>query len=197
MNTTKKVAATQRAGAALDRVHPVRRAAALGFWFVVAGVVAVSVATVGVPLATGAQALVVKSGSMEPALPIGSAVIVRPEPVESIEIGDVITFTDPGAGDRLVTHRVVAIERSPDGPRFTTKGDANEDPDPGTVPADDVRGVLWYQVPFVGTVTNALTSPAGWMYGAGLVLIVLAGHLLVPRTAPRPRGPTRLGRGDA
>lgn len=168
-----------------ERRHPLRRLGSAVFWLVVAGLVALAVALVAVPAATGAVTVVVKSGSMAPALPVGTAAVVRPQPVESITRGDVITFADDDAGGRLVTHRVVEVQQATNGLRFVTKGDANEDPDPGFVPAEKVRGVLWYQVPWVGTARDLVTSTAGLLYAAGLVLLLLAAHMLLPRTRRR------------
>ena len=49
---------------------------------------------------------------MEPALPVGSVVVVRPRPVAEIGTGDVVTFLarDSASGEsRVVTHRVVEV----------------------------------------------------------------------------------------
>lgn len=165
-----------------ERPHPVRRAVAAAFWLAVVALVGLAVAVVGVPMVAGATALTVETGSMEPTLPVGTAVVVRPQAIDSIGPGDVITYVDPEAGGRLVTHRVIAVEP---GPRFVTQGDANEDPDANTTAAADVRGVLWYQIPWVGSVRDLVLSPAGAMYAGGVVLLLVAGHLLVPRRVGR------------
>jgi signal peptidase len=65
------------------------------------------------------------------------------------------------------------------GPAFRTQGDANEDPDAGVVAAADVRGVMWYRVPYVGGVAEKLMTPAGAVAGAGAVVLVLGGALLL------------------
>jgi signal peptidase I len=64
----------------------------------------------------------VRTGSMQPTIPIGSAVVVRRG---SVRIGQVITFHVPN-GSGLETHRLIAIR--PDG-NFVTKGDGNPTPD--------------------------------------------------------------------
>jgi signal peptidase len=179
------------------RPHVVRR---LGRWaggLVAVVIVAAAVAVAGVPALTGATALTVLSGSMEPALPVGSTVVVRPKPVAEIVVGDVITFTDrdDATGEsRVVTHRVIGVES---GPRFRTKGDANDAPDPGAVEAADVQGVQWYVVPLVGLVRDRLISPTGGFFAVGVLLLLTAAHLLLPATErmppgasdPRPSGP--------
>ncbi len=152
-------------------------------------VLALALAVVAVPALAGARPLTVLSGSMEPALPVGSTVVVRPEPAEGIVVGDVVTFTDreEGSGEtRVVTHRVVEVRP---GPEFVTRGDANDAPDQGVVAAADVLGVQWYHVPYVGLLRERLLTPPGAFFALGAVLLAAAVHLLVPRTrsAPAPR----------
>lgn len=167
------------------KTHPVRRVATWVFWLVVAALVALAIALVGVPMANNGKALLVKSGSMAPMFPIGTAVVIQPDDVHDITAGDIITFADIDAGGRLVTHRVVEVQNGPDGLRFSTKGDANEDPDQGFVKPEQVQGVYWYKIPFVGTVTDFLTSTAGMLYGAAALLAIFTAHLLLPKTVRR------------
>jgi signal peptidase len=148
----------------------------LGLLVVVA--VGLAVAMAGLPALTGGSALTVLSSSMVPTFSPGDVVVVRPRPTAQIVVGDVITFTahEEGTGTtRVVTHRVVGIDP---GPVFHTRGDANEDPDPGTTTAADVRGVLWYTVPWVGGLAERLLTPAGAVIGLG-VLALLVGALML------------------
>lgn len=174
-----------------ERPHPVRQVArwfaGLALVVTVGGATAVSL----VPAATGASALTVLSGSMTPTLPVGSVVVVRSQPAEQIRPGDVITFTDRSPdlpAPRVVTHRVVAVEQGPGGLVFRTKGDANNTPDQRPTSAADVHGVLWYSVPFAGSLRAFLISPTGLCYLAGVLLLMVAGHLLLPSTRPAASG---------
>ena len=109
-------------------------------------------AAVAFPQVVGAShSYVVMSGSMSPTIGAGDGVFVRDADPGSIEEGDVITFrsgTDPDSV--LTTHRVVSVDRSGGQPAFRTKGDANEDPDPRPIRADDVVGRVWFHLPYVG-----------------------------------------------
>jgi len=156
----------------------------------VAGVVLLASTVTVIPAIAGATPLTVLSGSMEPALPVGSIVVVQPEPVSSIRAGDIISFLDHDPVTRVVTHRVIDVLDSPDGPLFVTRGDGNEEPDAGLTRAADVRGVVWYHVPLVGVIREALVGPIGMLYLAGALLVLVAAHFLVPNTA-RPRGNRR------
>ncbi|MGH3872150.1 MAG: signal peptidase I [Pseudonocardiaceae bacterium] len=167
----------------VERPHPVRRVArtltGLMLLVTVAGATAVSL----VPAVTGASALTVLSGSMTPALPVGSIIVVRSQPADQIKAGDVITFTDRSPdlpAPRVVTHRVVAVEQGPGGLAFRTQGDANNAPDQRPAAAADVHGVLWYSVPLAGSLRTFLISPAGLCYLVGVALLMVAGHLLTP-----------------
>jgi signal peptidase len=108
----------------------------------------------------------------------------RPKPVEPIAVGEVVTFLahDPGtSATRVVTHRVIGIDP---GPVLRTQGDANDAPDPGATVAADVRGVLWYSVPWVGRIPST-----SWLLVAGGVLLLLVGaSVLTPgRREPQPQ----------
>ncbi|MGD9986476.1 signal peptidase I [Pseudonocardia sp.] len=152
---------------------------------VVVVLVGAAAAVALVPAVTGSTALTVLSGSMEPELPVGSTVVVHPEPADSIVVGDVITFTDREEGSaqtRVVTHRVIEVLP---GPAFRTKGDANNSADPHAVAAADVHGVMWYDVPFVGLVKDRLFSRIGLFFAVGIALLVVAANLLLPRDAAR------------
>jgi len=81
-----------------------------------------------VPMALGYERYVITGDSMGQTIGRGSIVFARPVPVDSLRLGDVITYTPPrGAGPGgKVTHRIVWIGRGADGARaFRTRGDAN------------------------------------------------------------------------
>lgn len=152
--------------------------------------VALALAVAVVPAVAGGSTLTVLSGSMEPTLPVGSVVVVRPQPVEGIAAGDIVTFLarDPGSdATRVVTHRVVEVLP---GPEFRTRGDANPDPDPGLVAPADVRGVEWYAVPWVGSAMEFVRTPTGLLVGGGALLLLIGAGLLLPRR-PEPVSPGR------
>jgi signal peptidase len=105
------------------------------------------------------QALIVRSGSMAPAIPTGSVVFYQRVPAERVKVGDVIVFSEPGQADRQVTHRVHRIENSPTGRYFVTKGDANGAVDDWRIPALGEGWVAGFHVPALGYVLAYLESP--------------------------------------
>lgn len=145
----------------------VRRVA--GALATVLGVLLVAVFVVqAAPGVVGADAsYVVLSGSMEPTISPGDAVVVRDVDPATLESGDVITFVRSDESTP-VTHRVVEVVEGEDGLAFRTKGDANSDPDPAPVPASNVTGEVWFAIPLVGHVVMFANTPTGLAVLVGL-----------------------------
>lgn len=120
----------------------------------------------------GFQCYNVLSGSMEPTFSPGDLIYVKEVDVNTIQVGDPITFVK---NEDLVvaTHRVYAIEA--ENQCFITKGDANELPDGPTVHFNNVIGVPQFSIPLLGYVASFIQNPPG-MYitiGVGALLIIL------------------------
>ena len=123
------------------------------------GVVAVVTAAVVVPRLAGATPYAVLTGSMRSDLPPGTLVVVRPVAVEDVRIGDIVTFQLTSGDPVVATHRVVAIGSAGSGERtFQTQGDANDAPDPDWVRPVQVKGRVWYAVPYLGHANDLLNG---------------------------------------
>ena len=89
----------------------------------------------------------VTTGSMEPEIPVGALLITKDEPVDTVEISDIISFFSKEAymKGRIITHRVVAIDESATGQlMLTTRGDANTSTDVHRVDEGNYIGkVIW------------------------------------------------------
>ena len=117
----------------------------------------------------------VLSGSMEPELMTGSLVVTRFIEPEAVVVGDIITFRPTNNGENLITHRVIGIGHS-SSLYFETKGDANEAPDPFTVPARNLVGKISFNIPYWGYLTEFLKTPLGFIFALvipGAILIAL------------------------
>ena len=150
----------------------------LGLVLFVAAVVIV------IPRAAGATPVTVLTSSMEPTLPPGTLVVVKPTAIHDIHVGEVITYQIRSGDPEVISHRVIGITSSTtNGLTFTTKGDNNAEADPPVVPAQ-VRGVVWYSVPLIGYVNSALDqSQRSWLLPAvGVLLILYAGWMFVRGT---------------
>jgi len=101
----------------------------------------------------------VYSSSMEPELKVGGVVVTRPVEAEKIRVGDIITFRSP-LNEKMTTHRVIAVnEGSP--LYFQTKGDANEEPDPFVVVAQNIAGKICFHIPYLGYAIHFIKTPLG------------------------------------
>ncbi len=121
-----------------------------------------------IPKIAGYDAYVVVSGSMEPAIPVGSIVYSKKVDSSTLQIGDVIVFIDPSRSTTPITHRVVSND--PSNGTIVTKGDANEREDVNPATYDNVVGKVGWHVPRVGFVAATLTSTLGKIV-AGLLLL--------------------------
>ncbi len=125
-----------------------------------------------VPALLGYNTMVVTSGSMEPAIRVGDAVMMRPPSPGEIRDGDVITFK-PFGSLGLVTHRVVATSEIEGNLYLQTQGDANATPDPDLTSADAVFGKVALTLPKMGFLLHFATTPRGKMLMIALPLFIL------------------------
>ncbi len=119
----------------------------------------------------GYQCYTVISGSMEPEYSVGDLIYVKKVDVNTIEVGDDITFI---LNEDLVvaTHRVVRVDA--ENQHLYTKGLANEIEDSDPVHFNNVIGVPRFSIPKLGYVSDFVQNPPG-MYitiGIGIALIL-------------------------
>lgn len=132
------------------------------------------------PAVLGWQSLVVTSGSMAPAIPVGSVVVIDPGARHDLQVGDVVAFVMPESGLR-VTHRVIEVRQAADGTRLVvTRGDANNVSD-GPHRPENILGKAIYWVPYVGWIAYGVKTP---LVRVPLVLLVLGLAVLRLRRIP-------------
>lgn len=142
-------------------------------------VVLLGVMAIVVPAVGGATPMTVLTGSMEPNLPPGTLVIVKPTPTQDLRVGDVITYRITPTAPGVVTHRVTTITNSAGGEQtFATKGDNNDVADANPVEPSQVVGKLWYSIPWIGYVNTLVGGNRAWLVPvvAG-ALLLYAGYL--------------------
>lgn len=127
-----------------------------------------------VPVITGGQAFVVGGGSMEPSIPLGSAVVAIPVDAADLAVDDVVSLR-VGPQRVVFTHRITRLVPRDDGLWLATWGDGNEDPDPSLVPASAVIGRVDHFVPWAGYLIALLGSLSGVGFVLGLGGCMLAG----------------------
>lgn len=158
-------------------VAPLRFAWRVLVWTVLLALVLVLVAAVLLPRVAGATPYTVLTGSMQPDYPAGTLVVVKPVEVEDIAVGDVITYQLESGEGTVVTHRVVSVGSSVSGSGervLRTQGDANDVADQDTVREVQVKGRLWYAVPYLGHVNASLSGSTRQVLSTGVVSVLLA-----------------------
>lgn len=110
----------------------------------------------------------VLSGSMEPAIGVGSVVVVRP--AENYRPGDIITFSHPQKPSvTTTTHRIRSVSKE----GFITRGDVNDSADAALVRKTNVLGRVILTLPLLGyPVAFAKTLP-------GLIVLIIIPAILI------------------
>ncbi|MGE9363024.1 signal peptidase I [Isoptericola nanjingensis] len=151
-----------------------------------------------VPRLAGATPYGVATGSMRPALDVGTLVVVRPVDVDEITTGQVVTYQLRSGDPTVVTHRVVGLGATVDGERtLLTRGDANAVADPEPVQAVQVRGTLWYAVPQLGRLMGFGTPEQRRFLTTGFAVLLLGyASWLVAGEVRERRGRRSSGAGE-
>ncbi len=137
-------------------------------WVLLIAAVAVLLATIVVPKIAGAQPYTVLTSSMKDTYPPGTLIVVKKIDPAALRIGDVVTYQIRSGEPDVITHRVVGFTFDQRGNRLlTTQGDSVPTPDERPVQAGQVRGKLWYSIPYLGYVNN-------WLTGSTRMVVVYA-----------------------
>jgi signal peptidase len=152
----------------------------------------------GVPL-LGGTTLVVRGPSMEPAIPVGAAIVITPVDPAQLDVGEIVSVR-PGPGNAIFSHRIIRIVDREGEIWLETKGDANPVPEPAIIPASSVIGRVQLMIPWVGYLVALLSIPSGVAVLIGLAGILLTASWLLEsaerggRPAPRVKAQTKVAR---
>jgi len=125
--------------------------------------VAVLVAITLLPIKNNYKIYTVMSGSMKPAISVGSIVVVKQ--VNNYHVGDIITYKNSQqiSSNDTTTHRIKAEETSGEYRNFVTKGDANNVEDADKIFEYQVIGKVYFSVPIVGYIFAYIKTLPGLM----------------------------------
>lgn len=96
------------------------------------------------------KARVVLTGSMAPTINPGDIVLLAPPSRLTPAVGEIATYTGrrfSGEAVGLFTHRIIGGDAKEG---FIMKGDANAAPDVQRPKTDDISGVVFFVIPFIG-----------------------------------------------
>ncbi|MDQ4501256.1 signal peptidase I [Sinomonas sp. ASV322] len=118
------------------------------------------------------------TGSMAPLINPGDVVVSVKTPTSALKVGDIITYQIPVQDQRVETHRIATVTREAAGSTIiTTKGDANNGPDPWTaVITDNTVYTAAAVVPHLGDAIRVVRSPAvgsALTFGAPSLLVAM------------------------
>src|SRR3989338_2922847 len=122
----------------------------------------------------GNKALIVRSGSMQPAIGVGDLITVKPQ--ETYKAGDIIAFKDPLKSSVIVTHRITGQKIQNDQILYQTKGDTNEEADFSLVPKENVIGRADISIRGVGKLLAFTKTRDGFLalaIGPAILVILL------------------------
>ena len=144
-----------------------KRLTNLGYWLVLAflGTIAIFLVASTLNLPNGYKLYTVQSGSMQPAIAIGSLVVSQP--ATDYKVGEVITFKNAPAP---TTHRIQEIKDSV----YTTKGDANDSADTEPVRQEQILGKVVLSLPYLGYPVAFAKTQTGF-----LLLIIIPATIIV------------------
>lgn len=122
------------------------------------------------PRMTGCTPRIVVSGSMEPAVPVGSITYTCDKiSPEQIKTGDIIAYELKNG--IAILHRVV--EKDEENEAWVTRGDANEAEDPAEVSYEQYLGKMVLHIPYVGYIANWLQKKRILFLAAAAVGVLL------------------------
>lgn len=119
----------------------------------------------------GLRSYVVLTGSMQPAIPAGSVIVVEKQ--SAYHSGDIITFKNTSME---VTHRIISIKHSGNSAVYETRGDANQSPDKVPVYERAIAGKVILHTPYIGTLIIFLKTFSGltfFIIVPGVVFILI------------------------
>lgn len=116
----------------------------------------------------GYEIFIVRSGSMEPVIPVGGIVITYP--TRDYNVGDIIVFHNPNKTSEIITHRIIEKinERA-----VKTKGDANDSVDITAIPTFLIRGEVVLIIPIIGYILHFVRQPLGLFIFFGIPVLIL------------------------
>ena len=138
-----------------------------------------------VPKLFGYQIYNVLTQSMEPAMPVGSAIYVKRCDLQALRQGEIITYRLSEATGLVQTHRVV--ENDTQAKQLITKGDANALPDVDPVSYERVVGKVVICIPVLGTVSEMLHSGPGVTACVAIFALAIILWTLADKTKKRER----------
>lgn len=118
------------------------------------------------------KARIVLTGSMEPTIKAGDIVLLAPTPRTQPELGDIAAYTArrfSGETVGIFTHRIIGGDPVNG---WLMKGDNNPSPDVQKPKSEDVNGVVFFVIPWIGKLMTPKMLMILIPVGVGIWLII-------------------------
>ncbi|CAN2212257.1 sigpep_I_arch, signal peptidase I [Candidatus Nanopelagicaceae bacterium] len=118
------------------------------------------------------KARIVLTGSMEPVIKAGDIVLLAPTPRTQPELGDIAAYTArrfSGETVGIFTHRIIGGDPVNG---WLMKGDANPSPDVQKPKSEDINGVVFFVIPWIGKLMTPKMLMILIPVGVGIWLII-------------------------
>lgn len=124
----------------------------------------------------GYRFYIIMSGSMEPTINVGDAVITK-ELDRNLQEEDIIAFQKSGS---ITVHRIVEIYTENEKTLYRTKGDNNNTIDAEKIELSEIKGKVVYTIPKVGNVILFLKSHVIiFVYILAFIIIIILVRRLI------------------
>jgi signal peptidase len=143
-------------------------------YYIFIGIIAIVIALLIIsvlPITGNIKFMVVQSGSMEPAIKMGSVVMIKP--VNDYKIGDIITFGEITKIKSPTTHRIDDMKVIEGEVYYITKGDANNASDQKDVSRKEIIGKVLIAIPYLGFAIDFAKKPIGFVLIIGVPAAVI------------------------
>jgi signal peptidase len=121
--------------------------------------------------ALGHHLIVIRGGSMEPNVHLGSVIEISNVQPADLRPGDIVTLKE--ANGVVVSHRITRLVTASDGLYIETKGDANASVDATLTPVSSVIGRADLAIAGSGYILYMLGMPAGLLSIVSLGMTIL------------------------
>ena len=129
----------------------------------------------------------VLSGNMQPTFSPGDLIIVTPEPVSQVHVGQIISYQIPIGDHHVESHRVTRVEHHGNGTIIESRGDNNAAADPWR--AELTSHTAWRErlvIPKLGWLIIWMRQPLAQHLSVLVIPFLLAAWWLLRIWRPRP-----------
>lgn len=113
-----------------------------------------------IPNLFGIKPFIVLTDSMKPEIVSGDLAMIKNVKVKSLKEGDIIAFRNT-EDDSVTLHRITEVKKDNNIISFRTKGDNNNSEDKRDVKLENIEGIYFNRIKYLGKISMFIRSPEG------------------------------------